>query len=187
MRKKNNKYYKILIILSLSLIIIFIFILNSSSKNIFLKKQKNISEIISELPKRYQTELNISSNSGFIKGSMIRENNKVVFEIKEPVLLTGFQIIYDYDNKKILMKYKEIESKINNNLVIKNFPVSVVINIENLVYQGYYNNYNIEDDILYLEGQYEDDEFILKIDLRQNKIISILLKNNNIDASVAYN
>ena len=118
---------------------------------------------------------------------MIRENNKVVFEIKEPVLLTGFQIIYDYDNKKILMKYKEIESKINNNLVIKNFPVSVVINIENLVYQGYYNNYNIEDDILYLEGQYEDDEFILKIDLRQNKIISILLKNNNIDASVAYN
>ena len=48
MRKKNNKYYKILIILSLSLIIIFIFILNSSSKNIFLKKQKSYQKDIKQ-------------------------------------------------------------------------------------------------------------------------------------------
>lgn len=179
--RKNNNYYRILIIVSIILIIVFIFYFN----NLFFMKQENISDIISELPRKYQTDIEVSSNIGLIKGNMTRDNNKVIFEIKEPISLSGFQIIYD--NEIITMKYKGLESNIKDNLIMKNFPIDIIINIENMIYKEDYDNWNIEDDLLYLEGQYQDDKFMLKIDLRQNKIMSYLLNNKNIGANVCLN
>ncbi len=182
MIKRRYKLHRLflLILIVVSVIIIFKVISGNFSCS-FLKPRKLTSDIISELSKIYQTNISISSDNNVVTGRLVRNKGNAEFEIESPTLLSGTKIIYNNDSVEI--KYKDINLKVDDNYMINQLPISVVLMIENMVYNGKYDNCEIEDDILCVEGKYNDNNFIFKADLRQNKVISICLEDVNIVAN----
>ena len=190
MNKRHNhlisKKSKYIVFLIFGLIIMM-FSINFFHKNVifnnFFQNTKDLSDILTELPKKYQTEIDISYKNGNIKGQLTRAQDNIIFEIKEPSTFSGLQIEYKKDETYI--KYKNLESKTKNNKIIETLPISKLISIENMLYSGFFNKnkYVIKDDELCIEDKYINDKFFLNIDLRKNKLKSINIENDNIIAN----
>ena len=178
-RSKNlNRFviiFAILLLLTLGLAIGFNF-----NWQLF-KVKKQAVDIISELSKTYQTNFDVVSSSGVIKGLVTKEQNKTTIEIYEPELLLGTKMVYN--GQEVTVAYKGIEAKTSNNCVLNKFPISAIIDVENMVYKGEYDKWDVKDDILCVEGKYSNSNFKFKADLRKNKVISIYLEEGNITAN----
>lgn len=181
LKAKNKKIYRFITIFVIFLLLIFGLITVGPNFNWqFFKVKKQAVDIISELSKTYQTDFNVSSNYGLIKGKLTKEKNKTTIEICEPELLLGTQMVYN--GQDVIIIYKGIEAKTTNNCVINKFPISAIVNVENMVYNGEYSNWNVKDDILYVEGKYSNSNYTFKADLRKNRVISVCLEDENIFA-----
>lgn len=183
MRRRDERFKRIIILIIFMLIGFLITFFLRREKDLdksFFHNQRNISDVIAKMSRRYQRNVDITSNNGKLKGKIIRNENDVTFEINEPGALAGMQI--KYDDKGINLRYKEMEFKTSDNAILQNFSVSRVIGVENIIYDGFYNKYNIKNDELSIEDKYNNENFKVTLDLRQNKISSIYLEEKNITA-----
>ena len=187
-RRRDGRFRRIIILVIFILIGILIIFFLRREKDFdksFFHNRREISDIMAKIPRRYQRNVDITSNNGKLKGKIIRDENDVTFEINEPGVLAGMQI--KYENKGINLKYKEMELKTSNNVMLQYFPVSKIIEVENIIYNGYYDKYEIKGDELSIEDKYNNENFKFKLDLRQNKINSIYLEEGNITAEYQSN
>lgn len=190
-KRRQYRMYKIIIymILFIAVIISICFFISGNNEKfgIFSRVYYNkneIKDIIQKLPKKYESSIDISYKSGGIKGQLIRNEDDIIFRVTDPPILSGLQV--EYIGDEISLKYKEIESKMKNNqIIMERFPVSKVIGIENMIYEGIGNKdkWHVKDDELYIEDKYKNKNFKLNIDLRKNKITSVNLDEDNMVVS----
>ncbi len=185
--KSQKKFFNVsnilrFVVIFLIIVVIFNFVNMKNTKNInFKTSKKQITDVIAKLEKKYQAEVDISSCNGVVKGTMHRDGVVVDFDVIDPVLLTDMKISYLQDGVNV--KYKDIESKTHDNYLMAKFPLSMVIEIENMVYGNCFERWDIKNDILSIEGKYHSDDFLFKADLRKNRVIFIGQENNNLFAN----
>ena len=181
-KNKNSKIGIILNILIIGVVFCFFYFFRMNFQKIHLKtSKKQIENIIYELEKKYQANLDVSTNNQITTGKIQRDFDNVVFNVVEPGLLANTEIRYNKDN--INIKYKNIELKTENCCFSNNWPISTIIGIENMVYHNDFDNWDIKDDILSIEGTYNDETFVFKADLRKNRVIFVGQENKNIFAN----
>ena len=175
---------------SLSLIVIFVVIIVGVFSfnfaklqicNLFFKTSKSTKDTVLELQKKYQANVEITGDNGIMKGSINKAEDGIVFNIVEPNIMSGAQIVYG--DEGVVIKYQNLSSNVNDNFMLNQFPLSVILKIEDMVYNGQYDKCDIKNDILYVEGKYNNKKYIFKADLRRNRVISINAENDKIVAN----
>ncbi len=149
--------------------------------NLFFKTSKPTKEIVLELQKKYQANVEITGDNGIMKGSLNKCEDGVVFNIVEPNIMSGAQVVYG--NEGVVIKYQDLSSNVNDDFMLNQFPLSVILKIEDMVYSGQYDKCDIKNDILYVEGKYNNKKYIFKADLRRNRVISINAEDDKIVAN----
>ena len=178
------KKYLLSLIVILAVVIIGVFSFNFVKlqiSNLFFKTSKPTKEIVLELQKKYQANVEITGDNGIMKGSLNKCEDGVVFNIVEPNIMSGAQVVYG--NEGVVIKYQDLSSNVNDDFMLNQFPLSVILKIEDMVYSGQYDKCDIKNDILYVEGKYNNKKYIFKADLRRNRVISINAEDDKIVAN----
>ena len=178
------KKYLLSLIVIFAVVIIGVFSFNFVKlqiSNLFFKTSKPTKEIVLELQKKYQANVEINGDNGIMKGSLNKCEDGVIFNIVEPNIMSGAQVVYG--NEGVVIKYQNLSSNVNDDFMLNQFPLSVILKIEDMVYSGQYDKCDIKNDILYVEGKYNNKKYIFKADLRRNRVISINAEDDKIVAN----
>ena len=178
------KKYLLSLIVIFAVVIIGVFSFNFVKlqiSNLFFKTSKPTKEIVLELQKKYQANVEINGDNGIMKGSLNKCEDGVIFNIVEPNIMSGAQVVYG--NEGVVIKYQNLSSNVNDDFMLNQFPLSVILKIEDMVYSGQYDKCDIKNDILYVEGKKKKKKYIFKADLRRNRVISINAEDDKIVAN----
>lgn len=178
------KKYLLSLVVIFAVVIIGVFSFNFVKlqiSNLFFKTSKPTKEIVLELQKKYQANVEINGDNGIMKGSLNKCEDGVIFNIVEPNIMSGAQVVYG--NEGVVIKYQNLSSNVNDDFMLNQFPLSVILKIEDMVYSGQYDKCDIKNDILYVEGKYNNKKYIFKADLRRNRVISINAEDDKIVAN----
>lgn len=164
----------------ISLLTITLSFISPSTYCFFWNKSKTNQEIICQLPSTYSSSVSITNSDKTQQVVINKSGSETQVDVSQPASLSGVSLIYT--KGAITLKYKDLQCIFKDNPTLDICPLSMIIDIEQIVKDGKYSECEVRDNSLIISGDYSSYSFTFEADLRKNKITCITIPEINLRA-----
>lgn len=168
------------IMYTVGLMTIIFSITSSSVYSLFWDKTRTNQKIISQLPSTYTSNVSITSYEKVQQVTINKSMTETKVDVLQPASLSGMS--FNYTKDTVAIKYKNLQCILKDNYTMNICPLSIIVNVEQMVKNGEYSECEVRDNTLIVSGSYDAFAFTLEADLRKNKITSISIPEINLRA-----